>query len=153
MERIVGGSSGSIPSLVPVSTSPFSRVPTSSAHPRDMPSVTSASTTPIARNENRTKVPPPDSARSKAATPTQAPPRPPPRRPRAPLPAIPPPLGEQPAQPRVQGQGSSAGGHERVPPPAADVFGQRGEHRGGRAGDLNVQRYVHGWLDRFHGPA
>src|SRR5262249_59613467 len=42
---------------------------------------------------------------------------------------------------------------ERVSPPAADVFGQRGEHRGGRAGDLSVQCYVYGRLDLFHGPA
>src|SRR5262249_55234810 len=73
MERIAGGSSGSIPSLVPVSTSPFSRVPTSSAHARDMAPATSASTTPIARNENRRSVPVPASARSKEATPTPTP--------------------------------------------------------------------------------
>src|SRR5215467_11904364 len=73
MERIEGGSSGSIPSLVPASTSLFSRVPTSSAHARDMAPATSASTTPIARNENRTRVPAPDSARSNAATPTPTP--------------------------------------------------------------------------------
>src|SRR5262249_44628422 len=73
MERIVGGSSGLIPSLVPVSTSPFSRVPTSSAHARDMAPATSASITPIARNENRSRVPAADSARSKAATPIPTP--------------------------------------------------------------------------------
>src|SRR6516162_6920245 len=80
MDWIVGdssgsirGSSGSMPSLVPVSTSPFSRVCTSSAHPRDIASPTSASTTPIARNENRSMVPVPESARSKVATPTATP--------------------------------------------------------------------------------
>src|SRR5215468_8828959 len=73
MERIVGGSSGSIPSLVLVSTRPLSRVPTSSAHARDMASATSASMTPIARNENCSRVPAADSARSKAATPTPTP--------------------------------------------------------------------------------